>query len=344
MKKKLPRVNRIKSYISNFYDEYSVILDYQNKIYKKSIKNPESFNVSHYIKSGKKHLNTANLFLFRNRKKKVDVVDLNNMPIVFSEVEVYLNSSIHRLWDLLYSILSLYNDSMYLASFMIERMCYENIAHTRFFLDSLKKSMTKKNEQEYCDLVIKYIYSQEIIDENLQYSVTNSNKLKRLPHINDSLRYYKTIKKEFLKSNTEEYFHRVDNYYKILSQISHPNARGNTYFYAKPDEKTFFEDDNFVWKGSSQDKHRAKLYKSYKFSHSLENTKSDYFQITDIIFKQLVDHCYYLKKFNEDFPLLKKYFHDYLKTKTDDTVSNYLLKFRKKSVKKYGLEPEETIH
>ena len=326
MKKKLPRFNRINNYIEKYYDEY--------RRHARS-----SSDLDQYIKSSKKNLKITNSFLFKNRDSNIQVIDNKNFPKFGSSILVYLNSTNFRLWDLLYSVLNLYNDSIYLTSLMTQRMCYENIAHSRYFLDLLKKSMINHKEQDYVDLIAKFIYSQEIIDENIQQGVTDLNKLKKLPHINDSLKYYKTIRNNLINEDSESYREHVDNAYKVLSQISHPNSLGNTYFYAEPYEP--FKDDNLIWKSSS--KKEYSFHRSYKFSHRNKNTRIEYFYLTDIIFKELVAHCDYLKKFKEEYILLNDNFYKYLKTKTDN-ITNYMVRLRRKSSRKYGFEPVETIH
>lgn len=326
MKKKLPRFNRINNYVDNYYDEFR---NYANT----------SGDIDQYIKSSKKNLKFANSFLFRNRDLKIQVINNNNIPIFGSPIFVYLNSTNYRLWDLLYSVLNLHDESIYLTSLMIQRMCYENIAHSRYFLDLLKKSMINHKEQDYSDLISKFIYSQVIIDDNMQTGVSDLNKLKKLPHINDSLKYYKTIRNNLISYDSESYRDEVDNAYKVLSQISHPNSIGNIYFYSVPHES--FKDDNLIWKISS--KKEYSFYRSYKFSHRNKKTRIDYFYLTEIILKELVSHCFYLKKFKQEFSLLNSNFYKYLKTKTDN-VTNYMFKLRLNSSRKYGFEPEETMH
>mgnify|MGYP001248043734 CR=1 FL=1 len=326
MKKKLPRINRINNYIDKYYDEFR---NYAEK----------NSDTDQYIKSSKKNLKFTNSFLFKNRDLKIQVINNNNIPIFGSSIFVYLNSTNYRLWDLLYSILNLYDESIYLTSLIIQRMCYENIAHSRYFIDLLKKSMINHKEQDYSDLISKFIYSQEIIDDNIQSDVSDFNKLKKLPHINDSLRYYKTIKNKLVSYDSETYRKEVDNAYKVLSQISHPNSKGNTYFYSVPHES--FKDDNFIYKPSSKKEYSP--YRSYKFSHRNKRTKTEYFYLTEIIFKELVSHCAYLKNFKKEFSFLNYNFYKYLKTKTDN-VTNYIFKLRVNSSRKYGFEPEETIH
>lgn len=326
MEKKLPRFNRINNYIEKYYDEY--------RRYAYS-----SGDIERLIKVSKKNLKITNSFLFKNRDSNIQVLDNKNVPKFGSSILVYLNSTNFRLWDLLYSILNLYDDSIYLTSLMIQRMCYENIAHSRYFLDLLKQSMINHKEQDYSDLIAKFIYSQEIIDENMQQGVTDLNKLKKLPHINDSLKYYKTISNNLISYDSESYREEVDNAYKVLSQISHPNSRGNIYFYAKPHEQV--KNDNLIWKSSSKKEYT--IYKGYKFSHRNMNTRMDFFYLTEILFKELIAHCAYLKKFKEEYPLLNNNFYKYLETKTDN-VTNYMVKLRRNSSRKYGFEPDETIH
>ena len=93
-----------------------------------------------------------------------------------------------------------------------------------------------KNTQKYWDLIYEFVWSEVLHDETFQSDIRGINIRgeKELPHINKSLTYYKEkVKRLVIKYDSKEHREKVDNIYQILTQMSHPNALGNTKFYAE---------------------------------------------------------------------------------------------------------------
>ena len=270
------------------------------------------------------NLKFANHFLYKQRKRTIKVWDdKTDLSILGNTILVYLNSLSHRLWDLMYASLSLHREGNYLSSLIIQRMTYETIAHSRFFFDKINEAMLNNDEQKYTELIAIFVYSQEIIDETFQDDVRVANKFqkKSLPHINDSLRYYKKVKKHTKKK--ESYSNkRIDNIYQLLSQMSHPNALGLIYFYASVDQET----------------------KNYNFSNKKKENLDKFYEYSEEMFEELVNHCDFMKNFLSEYDQINDKFFKYLSKKTNNNARQYLIKLSKEHKKKLNLETEITIH
>ena len=270
------------------------------------------------------NLKFANDFLYRQRKRIIKIWDdKTDLSINGITILVYMNSLYHRLWDLMYASLSLHREGNYLSSLMIQRMTYETIAHSRFFFDKINEAMLNSDEQKYTELIAIFVYSQEIIDETFQDDVRISNQFKKksLPHINDSLRYYKKVKKHTRKE--ESYSNkRIDNIYQLLSQVSHPNAIGLFYFYGNSDQET----------------------KNYNFSYKKEETLNKFYIYSEEMFRELVNHCDFMKNFLSEYDQINDKFFKYLSKKTNNKVRKYLIRLSKEHKKKLNLKNEITIH
>ena len=270
------------------------------------------------------NLKFANDFLYRKRKRIIKIYDdKTNLSINGITILVYLNSLSHRLWDLMYASLSLHREGNYLSSLMIQRMTYETIAHSRFFLDKINEAILNNDEQKYTELIAIFVYSQEIIDETFQDDVRDLNKFqkRKLPHINDSLRYYKKVKKHTRKK--ESYSNkRIDNIYQLLSQMSHPNAYGLVYFYSSNDPETW----------------------NHNFSNKQEKTLDRFYEYSEEMFRELVNHCDFIKNFLSEYDQINDQFFKYLSKKTNNKVRKYLIRLSKEHKKKLNLKNEITIH
>lgn len=308
MEKKIPKINRINLYIDEFYRQFTII------IRKNFIKELDT-------ETSNKNLKWANEFIFRNKKPKIIVKNNNKQKILGGSIYVYLNSTFLRLWDLLYSILLLSKETQYIPSIMIQRLCYENIAHSRYFLDEITKAITEFNTKKYWELIYEFVYSEELIDDTFQIDFKNKNTLvKKLPHINESLRYYrKRADRKLFANDSKESRYKVHNLYEILTQKSHPNAIGNTKFYGKA--KVF---DDCV---------------GYSFSNRHTKQKYEFYIQTEMIMMEFVNHCDYLKMFKKNLPEMIKRFQKYLETKTDD-IDLYMNKYIEKAKKKFNVSED----
>lgn len=314
MEKKIPKINRINLYIDEFYSEFSSFC----------VKTDES---SDLIKKSRSNLKKTNDFLFRSRDSKINIKDREKKNILGISIYTYLNSTIYRLWDLFYSILKLSKDDAYISSVIIQRLCYENIVHSRYFLEHIKKYIMNKNTQKYWDLIYEFVWSEVLHDETFQSDIRGIHIRgeKELPHINKSLTYYKEkVKRLLIKYDSKEHREKVDNMYQILTQMSHPNALGNTKFYAE---------------GKLSDEGIPQ----YIFSNKHKKQKKNYFVMTEYFFREFVDHCFFLRNFKKELPSLLDDYKEYLLTKTTD-IDAYMNDFIEKSQKKFNVFPPDTYN
>ena len=303
-KKSKGRVEIIDSYIDSFYHKM------KNHNKQLVLSNDRDISV--------KNLKFANHYLYKQRKKTIKVFDdKTKLSINGSTVLVYFNSLAHRLWDLMYASLSLHREGNYLSSLMIQRMTYETIAHSRFFLDKITDAMKKRDERKYIKLIADFVYSQDIIDDVFQDDVRNSNKVKKLPHIQDSIRYFKKVNRP-LRNYGEDINKRVDKFYGLLSQQSHPNSLGLVYFYSEVNSETW----------------------NYDFSQKNNETLKKYYVYSEEMNRELVIHCDYMKNFLPNYEENKEIFFDYLIKKTNNKTRKYLIEL----LSEYKLSKDVTIN
>lgn len=191
-------------------------------------------------------------YIILNKKEKILDSDYKKKDKNY-DLDIYLNSQFWRMEHLIIGSISSWKEDNLLSGVVNSRHLYETIVHVFYLIDHLKEYINQNKHKEYFFLLWNFAYSvmsDFLLDEDKE-QILDDDVIKplvdRLPHINESLRYYINkanffMKEEFKDEFEKENYTPADSTYRAASQVAHPNAIGSLHFYGKSyDNKTLFQ-------------------------------------------------------------------------------------------------------
>jgi hypothetical protein len=167
-------------------------------------------------------------YLIEKKKDKIIYSDYKNNKRD-AELDIFLNSQNWRIVSLMKSSIEAFNEKNTLATLINLRHVYETIVHNFYLLKKLEIHLQEQEGEKFFKLLWQFaFYFTEIgllSDENkINFDYTN-----KLPHINNSLRFYLKEMDGFKKSDGESI---TDKLYRQISEIAHPNSAGAYRFFS----------------------------------------------------------------------------------------------------------------
>jgi hypothetical protein len=175
-------------------------------------------------------------FIISNKKDKLSYYDYEYSNYKWCyELDCYLNANFWRLSNLIDGAIISWKADNLLSGIINLRHLYETIVHMFYLIKKLEMHLKAQDGEKFYHLLWTFTFTfSEYLPKQHEKEEFKEQLLTKLPHINDSLRFYLKEANTLAKiGQQKEKVFPTDILYRQISQMAHPNSMGALRFFGK---------------------------------------------------------------------------------------------------------------